>query len=610
MDKTQKILSSYGITLAQLGKVFPELEELIGLASEEATKATAGTLKSIDLQLSAFLTNDEAIKKLKKVQKKQSSSSVDDLETIIEKEGELGGLGSILNEDEIAAILSGSIEVEKETVKLLHRKTFVGVDISEFLTFFSGTYIPMVDENLNLIVRTDDLVIQAIWNEAYRAALQVSSDAVMKVADMRVDVVVSSYKKMLVDFISYGGSDVPTESVEEELPRKANDSEMTTLFAKQGVNGDDAYRFAAIKNEIATFNKDGLFSIDLPIGMTIHPHYTELSNYFYPANYLYSLEDCDRFEQIGLDSGSYISNVCDKSTKQRLTIYERGGNHLNITIEGMEESISNSASVDEQFESYVSPTLNEAFRKGVKAYLVGFQPDARIGSINIKDGGYFVYGANGQPNFMFIPAVIYNYFAKNYSFDDVRAYVGKKSSRVVIFERKDVVVGFYELPDELVIGLKYATRVFPINPKQTAEKTYGAYLSEFKSKIDLSEILGLQKEVVIEESEDDFSELIEDTEILIEIFIDAPSEELAEDIDVYIELLQDLGQFAEAERLNTLLKSEQPSEVVIEESEDDFEIEIPETEQEDIDIDLSELEIEIPETEQEDIDIDLSDFEI
>lgn len=609
MEKTQKILSSYGITLAQLGKVFPELEELIGLASEEVTKATAGTLQSIDLQLATFLSTDAAIKKLKKVQKKQSTSTEDNLETIIAKEGELGGLGSILNEDELDALISGSIEVDEAEVKLLHRKTFVGVDISAFLTTFSRTAIPMVDEDLNLIVRANDLVIQAVWSDAFRTTLQVSSNAVLKLADMEVDVVVSSYKKMEVDSFTYGGSDVPTESIEEELPQKANDSELTTLFAKQGANGDDAYTFAAIKNEIATLNKDGLMSFDLPLGMTIHPHYTELSNFYYPASYLYNLEDCDRFEQIGLDSGSYISNVCDKSSEQRLTIYERGGNHLNITIEGMEETISNNASVDEQFESYVSPTLNEAFRKAVNAYLVGFQPDAAVGSINIKDGGYFVYGANGQPNFMFIPAVIYNYFAKNYSFDNVRAYFGKKSSRVVIFERKDVVVGYYELPDELVIGLKYATRVFPTNPKQTSEKTYGAYLSDFKAKIDLSERLGLQKEVVIEELEDDFSELIEDTEFMIEIYVDAPSEEFAEDIGFNIELLQDLGQDAEAARLKTLMKSEEPSEVVAEEaveeviSEEEIEIDL----EDDFDIDLED---DTAEEESEEIDIDLSDLEI
>lgn len=588
MENTQKILAQYGVSLIQLARIFPDLEELISLVSTiKPTKETAGTLQSIDLQLSTYLSTDEAKKQLKKVARKQKKVDTSKEEAeILAKEGELGGLGAIISDDELDQLFEDLDDtMDESSVKLLHKKTFVGVDISAFFTEISGTSIPMVDEDLNLIVRRNDLVIQAVFSDEFRASLQVSSETPLPLNFEKVNLVVSSFKKMLVDDFTYGDVETPTESLEEQPPSKENDSELSAIFGRQLVQGAGItdLSFASISNRIAE-NIENLVGLDLTEGVTIHPFYTPLSNFYYPPTYLYGLEDCVRFEQVGLDSGSYTSNICDATSKQRLTIYERGGAHLNDTVEGMENSIANSANVDEQFESYISPTLNTAFKKGSKAYLVGFvaQIMGQPREQGAKDGGYFVYGANGIPNFMFVPAVIVNYFAKYYSFDNVVTYFGKKSSRVILFEKASVVVGYYILPDDLVITLSAATRIFPVNPKETAEKTYTLYLSDFESKINLAERLGIDKEVE-EGLSEEAAELIDDTEFFIDIFAETPDSELQDDIEFNIEVLEDIAPSEVVDRIKTMYGAIERKQMPVEETVITEEIQ---TEDEDLDVDI------------------------
>ena len=543
MVKSQEILSGYGVSLSELGAIFPDLRELVELAQQPSTLATSGTLQSIDLQLAAFLTSPSAIKKLKTLQKKQPKAE-DQVEAVVEQLEKLGGLGdSLISFDEFKKYTSEGVqEVETPTQKLLHTKTYAGIDISAFLTDLSGEAIPMVSEDLNLILRRDGLVIQAKWSDDFKAQIQVSTSTILPLSGLKVEVVVSSYKKMDVESFNYAGIDAATFSEESELPQKDLESELTSLFSSEGI-GEDSYSFDEVAMDIESLNSEGLMKWDFPNGITLHPHYTQLSNFFYTPSYLYSLEDCDRFEQVGLDSGSYTTNTCDSAKTHRLLIYERGGNHLNAKVAGMDESISNSADVDEQFVEFVAPTLNLAFRKASTAYLVGFQPNVK-GQESVKDGGYFVVGTNGQPNYMFIPAVIYNYFAKYYEFDTIRTYFGKKSNRIVIFEKSDVVMGYYELPNELIISLNDATRVFPNSPSATAKEIYGKNASSFTQKVDLSpqEVEEKVADVVIEDlTDDDPTELIDDTEFMIEIYSDSPDEELTEDIDFNLEILADIG---------------------------------------------------------------------
>jgi len=560
MLKTEVLLAEIGLEIADIKDSFSEVSSLIDILEQPFSKETSATVQTVDLKLAQYLGSQEAREKLSKITSKAKRTDFSrEIEKVQEEVGKTGEAGAFLDEDELAALFEGdmpSVVIEEE-VKLLVKKTFSRIDISEFFSFFSMGEVPMVSEDLNLIVRKGDLVIEAVFNDQFKAAIQVQAEPSLPLHSMNVDVVVSSYNKMAVDKISYGNRKPLVEEVEAELPKEVNDGEISSLFSSQFFNGKD-YTFRYVLSEIKDLDEQ-FSNWDLPVGATISPVLTPLSNYVVDRKKMYGLVKGAAIKQVGLRTGSYTTNSCEASKNLGVVIYERsGGSQFNFDLRG--EKASNLIKVDEQFESFIAPKLNQAIEDAAPAYQVGFSPINGLGESGINHGGYLVYSAEGQDSFMFIPAIVCNYFEKHYDSDSVASALGDSESIIVIFMLNDLVVGLYELPMKLAYSIDEVSQIFPSNAAKEAESTYSKNTLKFLNKIELPNFLQEENEKEIEivsdaivEGEiydDSWNEIIADANLMIEMAIENPEiQEFREDAVFLISILEESGLTEVAENM-------------------------------------------------------------
>lgn len=566
---TEKILEQYGLNMQDVSRKFDGIEELIVLLQEPITAETSAIIQTIDLRVSQSLDRNKLAKLSQKVEKKEFD--IEEAQSNIAKTGIVSGF---FDDDELDNLLGSGLDISEgetiESVKMLIRKTFSKIDISEFFLYLGLGKVPMISEDLNLIARSNGIVVEGIFNDQFKATLQVQAEPIISLHGMRVNVTFSSYDRTLLEGITFGNAKPFIEEIEADLPKQVGDAEMSSLFFSQ-VFDKKSYRFDYIKSELDSLD-DKFSTWDLPIGALINPELTRFSNYYLKPNYLYSLVKKGSLKQVGLREGSYITNSCKESKASGFVIYERGGSaNLNFTFRG--KQINDFVSVDEQFESFVAPMFNEALENGKKADLIGFSPINANGKSGINHGGYFVHSADSLPDFMFVPAVIVNYFKKYHEINEVRAFDNEKDSRTIIFQRGSLVVGLYELPRNLIVTLQTVSQVYPTNASIYEEVVYSKHTLNFLNKIDLLEVLGISeldeseeeiivktdREIEVDLEEMEFDEswqmVYEDAESLIEMYLSDPDETIFRDYALsYIELLEENGFEAQAKELKNILE--------------------------------------------------------
>jgi hypothetical protein len=606
MLRTEKILEQYGLNMQDVSRKFDGIEDLIALLQEPITAETSAIIQTIDLRISQSLDQNELAKLAKKSNREKKEYNLEEAQSDIAKAGSISGF---FDDDELDNLLNSGLDVNEgedlDNVKMLIRKTFSKVDISEFFLHFSLGTVPLVSEDLNLIVRKNGMVVEGKFNKQFKATVQVQAEPILPLIGTNLDVTVSSYDRTSVESFDYGNKKPLIEEIQDELPKEVGDAEISSLFFSQ-ILDKKQYRFDYVKRELE--NLDGTFSTwDLPVGALINPDFTVFSNYYFKPNYLYSLLKKGSLKQVGLREGSYITNSCKESKASGLVIYERGGSaHLNFDYRG--KQINDFVSVDEQFESFVASKLNEAIENGKKAHNLGFSPINGNGKSGINHGGYFVHITDSLPDYMFVPAVIVNYFVKYHDINETIAFENDADSRILVFIKRNLVVGLYELPKSLVFSIKTVSQVFPTNANLMSATVYSKHTLNFLNKIDLTEVLGtptmsddnfgqeqVQKTPTLEKIQFDNSwlKIVEDAELMISLYLENPEvETFLDEAILDITLLEENGFTDKAIELKRQLQGnkQQEKDVKPTDYENDFTTDLTEDEkiEDDFDIDFTE----------------------